>query len=263
MNQPVSTSPWPFVLPLLVFLAFGLLEPQFARSDGKDVASGGETNVSASERRANEAYVQARRQSSMTRYCVVYGLKVLAVCTFLGVFAREYLRHFPFAITRWSVITGVAGIVLWVGFCHLNPQGIVAGWLNADSPGARSQFNPFEEITLAWQLATFLAVRFFGLVVVVPVCEELFLRGFLMRYVQSTEWWRVSLVQPAWRAALVAPLYGAVTHPGEILAAVTWFSLVTWLVARTGKFWDAVVAHAVTNLLLGLYVCLFSQWQLW
>ena len=49
----------------------------------------------------------------------------------------------------------------------------------------------------------------------------------------------------------------------EALAAIAWFSLVTWLVNRTGKFWDAVVAHAVTNLLLGIYVCTYSQWQLW
>ena len=93
--------------------------------------------------------------------------------------------------------------------------------------------------------------------------EELFLRGFLMRYVQSPDYRAVSMSQLGFRAMLVAPLYGGLTHPTEAIAAVAWFSLVTWLVARTGKFWDAVIAHGTTNLLLGLYVCLFSQWQLW
>jgi len=44
------------------------------------------------------------------------------------------------------------------------------------------------------------------------------------------------------------------SHPGEVFAAVAWFSLVTWLMVRTRNIWDCVVAHAVTNLLLGVYV---------
>ena len=43
-------------------------------------------------------------------------------------------------------------------------------------------------------------------------------------------------------------------HPAELLAAAVWFSLVTWLMLRTPSIWDCVVAHATTNLLLGLYV---------
>jgi membrane protease YdiL (CAAX protease family) len=52
-------------------------------------------------------------------------------------------------------------------------------------------------------------------------------------------------------------------HPGELLAAFVWFSLVTWLMVRTKNIWDCVAAHAVTNLLLGIYVVTQHQWQLW
>jgi CAAX protease family protein len=52
-------------------------------------------------------------------------------------------------------------------------------------------------------------------------------------------------------------------HPGELLAAFVWFSLVTWLMTRTRNIWDCVAAHAVTNLLLGIYVVTQHQWQLW
>jgi membrane protease YdiL (CAAX protease family) len=51
-------------------------------------------------------------------------------------------------------------------------------------------------------------------------------------------------------------------HP-EKLAALVWFSLVTWLMWRTRNIWDCVAAHAVTNLLLGIYVVTQHQWQLW
>jgi hypothetical protein len=52
-------------------------------------------------------------------------------------------------------------------------------------------------------------------------------------------------------------------HPGELLAAGVWFSLVTLLMVRTKNIWDCVAAHAVTNLLLGIYVVTYGQWQLW
>ena len=42
-----------------------------------------------------------------------------------------------------------------------------------------------------------------------------------------------------------------------------WFGLVSWLMNKTGSLWDCVVAHAVTNLLLGIYVLIFAQWHLW
>ena len=66
------------------------------------------------------------------------------------------------------------------------------------------------------------------------------------------------------RAGIVAgTVVPMLMHPGELLAAAVWFSLVTWLMLRTKNIWDCVVAHAVTNLLLGIYVVTQHQWQLW
>ena len=66
------------------------------------------------------------------------------------------------------------------------------GWL-VDS-GARSQFNPLAELSAhplgAW---SFLVIRFLGLVVVIAPAEELFLRGFVMRFITADDWWRLPL----------------------------------------------------------------------
>ena len=109
----------------------------------------------------------------------------------------------------------------------------------------------------------FLAIRFLGLVVVVPIIEEFFLRGFLMRYLDATDWDRVPLGKVTRMSALGVMVYALASHPAEPLAAVVWFSMVTWLYARTGSIWDCVVAHATTNLLLGLYVVSTGTWELW
>jgi hypothetical protein len=55
--------------------------------------------------------------------------------------------------------------------------------------------------------------------------------------------------------------FPVLSHP-ERLAAIAWFSMVTWLMVRTKSIGDCIVAHALTNLLLGLYVVWFNEWWL-
>jgi len=50
-------------------------------------------------------------------------------------------------------------------------------------------------------------------------------------------------------------------HPGELLAAGVWFSMVSGLMARTKNIWDCVVAHAVTNGMLGAWAIYSGQWH--
>jgi CAAX prenyl protease-like protein len=109
----------------------------------------------------------------------------------------------------------------------------------------------------------FLAVRFAGLVLVVPVIEEFFVRGFLMRYVESARWDSLPLGGVSWKSASAVGVYAVLSHPGEAIAALVWFGMVTWLYARTRNLWDCVAAHATTNLLLGIYVVTQGAWELW
>jgi CAAX prenyl protease-like protein len=113
------------------------------------------------------------------------------------------------------------------------------------------------------QLAyAFLAIRFFGLVAVVPLMEEFFLRGFLMRYFIDYDWWKVPFATVTPIALITGTAVPMLMHPQELLAAFVWFSMVTWLMVRTKNIWDCVVAHAVTNLLMGLWVLYSGDWWL-
>ena len=67
-----------------------------------------------------------------------------------------------------------------------------------------------------------------------------------------------------WGQAIVGvAVYGALSHVNEPLAAIAWFSMVTWLYIRTKSIWNCVIAHAITNLLLGLFVIKTGTWSLW
>jgi CAAX prenyl protease-like protein len=167
----------------------------------------------------------------------------------------------PFSLSWLSVAVGVLGVFVWIGLWRIDQEYLGLGSLFGSS---REAFNPFEELrnepTWMW---SFLAIRFAGLVVVVPVIEEFFVRGFLMRYIDSQDWDRVPLGKATWLSVGGVAAYGLLSHPAEPLSAIVWFSMVTWLYLRTRSIWDCVLAHATTNLLLGLYVLGTGSWALW
>jgi CAAX prenyl protease-like protein len=129
--------------------------------------------------------------------------------------------------------------------------------------GDRASFNPFEQLAnrpaAIW---CFLAVRFFGLAAVVPIIEEFFLRGFVMRFFMDRQWWNIPFGKTDRLALVLGTAVPMMMHPGELLATIVWFSMVTWLMLRTRNIWDCVIAHALTNLILGIYVVTTDTWRL-
>jgi uncharacterized protein len=198
-------------------------------------------------------------------YPLVYSLKLALVAASM-LFVLPGYRQFPWRVSPLAVIVGVVGVVVWVGLCHLQLEQkwlpkIGLGFL-VDT-GQRSSFNPLVELKANLPAAYgFLAIRFLGLALIVPVIEEFFLRGFLMRLVIHENWNSVPFGTVNPLAIVVGSAVPMLMHPGELVAAAVWFSMVTALMVRTRNIWDCVVAHGVTNLLLGVYVVIWNQWQL-
>jgi CAAX prenyl protease-like protein len=191
--------------------------------------------------------------------------RVVLMSTAIVLFGKEILRQFPWAIDRMGWLVGVVGAVAWIGVCGLGIErwlvtlvGFSDQWLPA-----REGVNPFESYGSGVELVGFMAFRFALLALCVPVAEELFLRGFVMRAFEAEDWTELPLSKIGHNGLLIGTVYGVATHPGEIIAAAIWFSLVSWLMVKTGKFWNCVIAHVVTNLILGIYVCLTGHWYLW
>lgn len=209
-------------------------------------------------------------------YPLVYTIKI--VLTLLAiVFVLPGYREFPPRISPLAVLVGAAGIIVWIGLCQVQlgfqerliassaPDWLKTGWQSFTGAGARVGFDPFREFAgkASWQLWGFVAVRMFGLVAVVALIEEFFLRGFVMRYVMCMDWWKVPVGQLSVAAVVACVVYAVLSHPAELFAAPVWFLLVTLLAWKTKNLWDCVVAHATTNLLLGIYVLVLHAWQLW
>ncbi len=186
----------------------------------------------------------------------------------LGELAAETsdAQRSPFLV-HWSVlpgvVVGIVGIALWIGICHLELEATVAAYLPSFMrPGERVSYNPFDKIHSVEWAWCFIVVRMIGIAVVVPIAEELFWRGFLLRWLIDPEWEKVPLGTYTASSCALVTLFFTLAHP-EWIAAATYGLLINGLLYWKRDLWQCIVAHAVSNFLLALYVLQYEQWFLW
>ena len=174
-------------------------------------------------------------------------------------------QDFPIHVSPLAIAVGVIGAAIWIALCRLNLESKLLAVLGlaSDLFGSRDAINPWDLFESPSERNLFLMNRFSLLIIAVPLAEELFLRGFLLRYLTDPDWPGVTLDKIGRSAIGTTAIYGALTHPSEWISAAIWFSVVTLLMLRTRRFWDCVVAHAVTNGILGAYILLAQDWRLW
>ena len=109
---------------------------------------------------------------------------------------------------------------------------------------------------------TMTVAKLLGSAFVIAAAEELFFRGFLYRWLRKSDFLSIPLVrydaQIFWAVVVVFGLEHDRWLAGMVAGAVY-----GWLVLRTGRLMPSVVAHAVTNLVLGLYVIVSHQYGFW
>lgn len=193
------------------------------------------------------------------------GCQVVLTLILLAIGFRSYLANFKFQIHPLSFFFGLLGCVIWVGLCflQLEQQAVEILTGRADLLGARPGINPWEVFPNDGTRWSYLVIRFVGMSLAIPIAEEIFLRGFLLRVIEAGQWEKVTMKDLPWLSVLWAGVYGVSSHPAEALAAFVWFAGVSIWIKRTGNFWDGVVVHAVTNFSLGIYICFYGQWHLW
>ena len=186
----------------------------------------------------------------------LYALQVAVVGALLAAGWREYgelaSQTLPTAReTLLAVAVGVAVFLLWVQ--------LDAPWMTI-STGAVAPFVPLgADGRLDWMLVV---PRLLGAVLLVPVMEEIFWRSFLMRWIRHPVFEAVLPAQVGLKAIVLSTFLFVLAHTLWLAAAIAGLAY-AWLYIRTGKLWVAVVAHAVTNGVLGGWVLATGNWQFW
>ena len=124
-----------------------------------------------------------------------------------------------------------------------------------------SQFNPFI-FQNGYVSATLVVFRLLGAVLVVPVFEELFWRSFLLRWVINPDFKKVELGKFTWLSFAVVTLFFGFEH-NRWLVGLFAGAAYNWLIYRERNLWVCILAHAITNLALGVYVLQTQQWGFW
>ncbi len=231
MTEPTTPSPsaLPYVAPMVGFLAIT----------------------------AAEGYLPTRGGGvDPLWYPVLYAIKV-AVVAALAWMCRSAWRDLsprpsPGALALASAL-GLGVAALWVGLDGHYPELPFLG-------GKRSSFDP-NAMPRAGMVA-FVAVRLLGLVVLVPLIEELFWRSFLMRWAIDQDFARVPIGRVTPLAAAVTSVAFGLAHPEWLPGLITGLAW-AWLVWQTKSLSACVVSHAVANLALGLYVIATGDWKYW
>ena len=185
----------------------------------------------------------------------IYGVAVLIVGALIAWFWREYgelvAQTWP-GLPELALAAGV-GLLLFVAWVQLD-----APWMRIGEPSAR--FVPKDASgQLMWSL---IAVRWIGAFLLVPVMEELFWRSFLMRWIDSPQFEAVVPQRAGLKAVVLSTFVFMLAHTLWLAATIAGLAY-AWLYVRTGKLWVPVIAHAVTNGVLGAWVVATGNWVYW
>jgi uncharacterized protein len=185
-------------------------------------------------------------------------VRFVAVAAVLVLFSRHVVpRRVSFA--AGSILLGVSVLLIWIG-----PDTIWHGY--RESWPFHNAITGVAKSSLPAPLhsnAFFIVTRVLESALLVPVLEELFWRGWLMRWLIRPDFETVPLGRYTalsfWGVALLfAAEHGPYWEVG-LIAGVAY----NWWIVRTRNLADCILAHAVTNGLLAGYVLLLDRWQYW
>jgi CAAX prenyl protease-like protein len=185
----------------------------------------------------------------------MYALKML-----VGAYCIWQVRDIATEV-RWSfsweaVVVGVFICFIWVAMDPYYPKNEIV--MKKGTP-----WNPFTEFGAhSLQAWFFVAVRTFGSAIIVPPIEEAFFRSFVYRWGVRMDFTEMSMRQfHLLSLAVTSALFGLIHYqwiPG-ILCGLAFQGLVL----RKGRLGDAMLAHGITNFLLGIWIVYKGDWQFW
>lgn len=184
---------------------------------------------------------------------LLYAAKITVVASLLWWFRSTYIElQWPTGSTTrtWiiAIATGIAVLIAWIN--------LTADWMMM---GESISFDPSENGEIDWLLVV---IRLIGAVLVVPLMEELFWRSFLLRWLHHPDFLTVNPAQVSIKAFLVIAFLFAVAHHlwfAGLLAGAAY----NLLYMRSGTLWSPILAHAITNGILGIWIITTNSWEFW
>ena len=162
-----------------------------------------------------------------------------------------------------GALVGLAVYALWA-LPESTPWPAVTEWYRrwlVMMPGTLPDYSA--SWCYAWGHSPALAIaKLIGSAFVIAPIEEFFFRGLLMRWLTQRDWQGLPLAAVSRHAFWATALVFAFEHDrfvGGLLAGLAYGGLAV----RTNSLRAPIVAHVVTNFLLGLHVLLLDAYGFW
>lgn len=164
-----------------------------------------------------------------------------------------------------AIVVGVIAAWLWVAGQHWLDGIEVAGYnLGNALWGGGKPYNPHDDFGDGFAFWAHVVCKISRAVLIVPIVEELFWRGFLLRaFISWDRFDEVPWGKFTWFAFLGTSLLSILQHPAN------WgVSIGCWLLFNALFFWKKsltcmMIAHGITNLVLYIYVVRMGDWRFW
>ncbi len=195
----------------------------------------------------------------------VYALKML-VGGWLIWSLRGAIEELRWTFSWVAVAAGVGVFLLWIGLEGLYPP-LDQLWSGTSGKPAEihpaTGWQPFRDLGSGsfWAWAA-ISVRILGSSVIIPPIEEAFFRSLVWRSIENQNFLSVPLAQFAAKGFLVTSLVFGLVHR-EWLPGILCGMIYHALVLRRGHLGEAMVAHGITNFLLGVWVVWKGAWNFW
>jgi len=184
---------------------------------------------------------------------ITYPVKILAAAGILVYYWKSY-DELRFAELKGvhvmgALLTGVVVFVLWI---NMDWDFATLGSSDSYDPG----------ILPGNTFYAFIALRMAGTALVVPLFEEIFWRSFVLRYIINQDFTAVKIGAFTLSSFIISSLLFGSEHYlwlAGIMAGVFYNLLLYW----SRNLYACIIAHGVTNLLLGIYVLRTGSWQFW
>jgi CAAX prenyl protease-like protein len=188
------------------------------------------------------------------------------VGTWMIVMLRPLIAEMRWAISWEAIVVGCGIFAAWIGvsseWTTQSSLWVKLGLSHAPKTPS-TVWNPNEQFGSASALAwLFIATRILGSTFVVPPLEEVFYRSFLYRYLANQEFLNIPLSRFAPIPFCITAVVFGFAH-NEWLAGILCGAAYQWLVLRKNRLGDAMTAHAITNLLLAVWVVWRGAWNFW
>ncbi len=180
-------------------------------------------------------------------------------------YARLEVKNLPLAVGVGLAvfIVWIAGETAWMGQWPMLQEwymriGFMPPWSlpELDVEMARAAYAPD---MVGWPLT---AVRILGSAFVIGIIEEFFWRGFLYRWLLAKDFLSVDPGKLDLPMFLLVALVFGVEHNRWLVGVLAGLAY-GWMYLRTRDIWAVSIAHALTNLVLGIYVVWAEQWAFW